>query len=86
MPPWALQGSGHGPFTGSPGHLRAWARVGPRGLLWAALGPCAPGPCGPLGPCGLAPCGPPTPLWAPWALVDRALVGPALEGPHGTGR
>ena len=40
------------------------AIVGPAGPLWAPLGVCGLGPCGPLGPCG-----------APWAFVSQVLVG-----------
>ena len=62
---WALEGRA---LVGRPGLLRA-------GALWDPLGPC----------------GPPAPLWAgpfwdrpslgPWALVGRALMGPALVPP-----
>ena len=35
---------------------------------------------GPLRASARALVGPPEPLWAPWALVGQALVGPALVG------
>ena len=78
---WALVGQA---LVGPPGRPcgLTWALVGravegPPGLLWAPLGPCGPGPCGPL----LGPC---LPTWAlmvgpcglPWVLMGWAPVGP----------
>ena len=65
--------------------------------LWAPLGLCGPGNCGPpwapVGqgalPVGLAIMGQAVmagPLWAPWALMCQALMGQALMGQALMGR